>query len=282
MKAAVLSGIIGILALITVSYGQQTDGKQFCQSIVQCYEDVVKLVDDCQKGQKPANASSAKKTVNCQSVMKDKQAQLHEKQIEHEKMVTDCVKSRTNEALMVPAKQADMCQGSSQSSGDGSGQRNKRQASVETSSSPNITSSSSSSTDGMSSSSGGSGGGGSGGGSGSGRGGKGKGKGQGNGQGKGKGNECQKKIQQKRKQCDEMKKCCSEVEYCEQKYEVSDLHDQVHQLQLDILDEKHKCVKEQQNQSPKPKPSTNNNNVMRDSPIEDDDDEAEDSFHDME
>jgi len=257
MKSLVFG--IAFLALVAVSYGQQTDGKQYCQSILSCYDEAQKLADDCQKqnaNHKPANASAVKAS-GCKAATKDKQTQLRQKQLDHRKMVTDCVKSRVNEAMPIPAKKADKCSGTSQPqpTGDGNGPRPKRQ-------NVNMTSSTSTSTSTSTDSAGGRG--------------KGKGKGHGNGQGKGKGkgNGCQKQVQQKHKQCNEIKKCCSEVEYCEQKYEVSGLHDEVHQLQLDILDQKHKCYKEQGQASQATKPSMKNN-VLRDSPIEDDDDDED-------
>jgi len=284
MKVSFLLGTLTVLALGHISLGQ-SDGKQFCQSVVQCYEEVVKLADDCQKqnaNRKPANTSSTNNAGKCKAAIADKTAQLKDKQRQHRQTALDCVKGRVNEAMSIPAKLSAKCDAgssSSSSNGNNNGQRSKRQVKAETKSSTNVTTTtndggSNNQVDGDAT----------GGGRGNGRGnGKGKGKGRGNGNGQGKGNGCQKQVHQKQQQCQRMAKCCSEVAYCHLKFELSDLHDQIRQIQLDILEQRRQCQKQQpqtqgaSSNSSSVKSSSLSNNVLRDSIVEDDDDE--DEFH---
>jgi len=53
--------------------------------------------------------------------------------------------------------------------------------------------------------------------------------------------DCGKQVHNMREQCNSLRGCCFEVEICEQEYELTDLHDDVHRLQLEIADKKRDC-----------------------------------------
>jgi len=232
MKIIFISQISCALFLVSIVFGQD-DSKKYCQTAIQCYQDVQKLHNDCNTN-KPANASSSKG--NCKGGQSDKMKQLKEKEQQHQKQMIDCLQSRLNDAMPLPPKESAKCQ----DGGNGNAQRFIRQTT-------NITTTST--------------------GGGGGGGGKGHGKGHG---GKGKGNGCQQKVHQKQNQCKENAKCCSEVPYCHLKFELSDLHDQIRQLQLDVLEERRQCQKQQQSQGNQSNKGPSGNSIQRDSPIEDD------------
>jgi len=259
--------IFFVSALIAITFGQE-DGKQYCQSAIQCYVEAEKLNSDCQATNKPSNTSvSANKSTDCKAVLNDKIDQLRQKEKQHRQQMIDCLKTRVDDATPVPQKEAVKCQNASTpASGMGPSQRFVRQTTNMTDVSSTDMSSgqggSGSGSDGGSAANVGSSGNGAtangGSGSGGGQGNKGKGKGGKGGKGSGNGpnkpkpqgnNVCQQKVQQKQAQCKKMDTCCSEIPYCHLQFELSDLHDQIRQLELDILLQRRKCQAQQPQQT---------------------------------
>jgi hypothetical protein len=244
---AILIGFLGLLALVSVSKAQD-DGKKYCQQLIQCYEDAQKLAADCQNQNANRKSNSTSTANNCKAAVQEKTKQLKPLELKHRQIIADCVKDRLNEAMPVNAKQSARCQGDSTPA-----PRNKRQAD-QTGSSANVTAST------------------------GGAGGKGKGgKGKGHGGGKGKGNGCQKQVHEKQQQCKRMQACCSEVQYCHLKFELSDLHDQIRKAQLDILEQRRQCQKQQASNG---KGNGGSNNVQMDDPLEDEEEDEDFMMHD--
>jgi len=65
--------------------------------------------------------------------------------------------------------------------------------------------------------------------------------------------ECRKSVQHKSQPCGQLGGCCSATKICEEQYELSDLHDQVHGLQLQVYQKSIECA-EKKAAEPTPPP----------------------------